>query len=380
MIALSPADRDGVNAAISASLARLTGRAAALGEGASTLASAVAAAASDGKRVRPALVVAAYRALCAPASVCAAVGAAGVCAAGGAAGGGDREDEESAEAALWQTAAAFELLHTAFVVHDDLIDRDLERRGVPNVAGRFRARAAQYGASADDAALVGDAAAVLAGDLLLFEAARLVATVDVDAAARGALLQVFDDAILVSAAGELADVENAARTDVPDTAALLGVAHDKTAAYSFEAPLLAGAALAGASSEARAALGAAAADLGLAFQLVDDLIGTFGTRRQAGRAPGADLREAKRTPLIGFARGGNAWPQVRSALALAHTGPIAVRRAQRELEASGARDEVVVLVGDALQRARSGAASPALPAPAVALLADIATAIEERIP
>ncbi|MBF9337549.1 polyprenyl synthetase family protein, partial [Microbacterium lacticum] len=75
MIALSPADRDGVNAAISASLARLTGRAAALGEGASSLASAVAAAASDGKRVRPALVVAAYRALCAPASVCAAVGA-----------------------------------------------------------------------------------------------------------------------------------------------------------------------------------------------------------------------------------------------------------------------------------------------------------------
>ena len=71
---------------------------------------------------------------------------------------------------------------------------------------------------------------------------------------------------------------------------------------------------------------------------------------------------------------------MRSALALAHTGPIAVRRAQRELEASGARDEVVVLVGDALQRARSRAASPDLPAPAVALLADIATAIEVRIP
>lgn len=57
-----------------------------------------------------------------------------------------------------------------------------------------------------------------------------------------------------------------------------------------------------------------------------------------------------------------------------------MRRAQRELEASGARDEVVVLVGDALQRARSRAASPDLPAPAVALLADIATAIEVRIP
>ena len=366
MIALSPADRAGVDDAIAAALDRLQARAAALGDGAGALASAVTHAAGGGKRVRPALVIAAYRAL--------------ADGADGADGAGDAQGDARADAAVWQTAAAFELLHSAFVVHDDLIDRDLERRGEPNVAGRFRVRAGHYGAAADDAALVGDAAAVLAGDLLLFEATRLIATVDAEPAARDALLQIFDDAILVSAAGELADVENAARTDVPDTDALLGVAHDKTAAYSFEAPLLAGAALAGASAPARAALGAAAGDLGLAFQLVDDLIGTFGTRRQAGRAPGADLREAKRTPLIGFARGGDAWPQVRSALALAHTGPIAVRRAQRELEASGARDEVVVLVGDALQRARSRAASPDLPAPAVALLADIATAIEVRIP
>lgn len=351
MIGLAPDDRARVDAAIAASLDRLARRSTALGEGPRALADAAAAAGADGKRLRPALVVAAFRAFAGPT--------------------GD---------ALWQVAAAFELLHTAFVVHDDLIDRDLERRGTPNVAGRFRARARSYGAGEAESAIVGDAAAVLAGDLLLFESSRLIAVAETSAPVRARLFDILDDAILVSAAGELADVENAAIGDVPATEVLLGAAHDKTATYSFEAPLVAGAVLAGATPDAQVELAAAAAELGLAFQLVDDLIGTFGTRGQAGREPGADLREAKRTPLIGLARQSGSWPRVSSALAVAHTGPIAVRRAQRELEASGARDDLVAMVRAALERARARSASPEIPSAAVALLADIATAIEERIP
>ena len=353
MITLQPADQGGVDAAITASLERLESRSRRLGDGPSALAAAAAAAAANGKRLRPALVVAAFRAF------------------GGASGGTD---------AVWQVAAAFELLHTGFGVHDDLIDRDDERRGHPTVAARFRARALGFGATDEEARVVADAAAVLAGDLLLFEATRLIAAADVTNEVRTTLFEILDRAILVSAAGELADVENAACADVPATDALLGAAHDKTAAYSFEAPLLAGAALAGARPGARSELAASAAELGLAFQLVDDLIGTFGTRRQAGRAPGADLREAKRTPLIGLARHGRSWPEVSSALALAHTGPIAVRRAQRELEASGARGELVALVHDALERATSHATSHELPTAARSLLGDIGAAIEERIP
>lgn len=353
MISLGDADRQHVDAAIDRSLARLQQRAGALGKPASALASATIAAAADGKRLRPALVLAAFTSF-----------------------GGDTAQCPG----IWDVAAALELLHTAFVIHDDLIDGDLERRGAPNVSGRFRARAAAYGARAEHVTIVGDAAAVLAGDLLLFEAARLVGVAAVTQSDRAALFAILDDAILVSAAGELADVEHAAQADVPDTDTLLSAAHDKTAAYSFEAPLLAGALLAGASAEARSDLAAAAADLGLAFQLVDDLIGTFGTRRQAGRTPGADLREAKRTPLIALARKSAAWPQVSTALGLAHTGPIAVRKAQRELEASGARDDLVTLIHERLRRARARAASPALPTATVALLADVTAAIEARIP
>ncbi|MEH3089317.1 MAG: polyprenyl synthetase family protein [Microbacterium arborescens] len=352
MISLPDDSTSAVDRALESVLARLTERAIPRGSAALALIRAAADATSGGKRFRPALVVAAFQAF------------------------GGRADGSAA--GLWDVAAAFELLHTAFVIHDDLIDRDIERRGVPNVGGAFRERARALGVEADGADRVGDAAAVLAGDILLYEAARLVAVADIAADQRVPLFSLLDDAVLVSAIGELADVEQAVVPSEPDTAQLLGTAHDKTAVYSFCAPLSAGAVLAGADVGDRAVLSSAGADLGLAFQLVDDLIGTFGSEAQAGRGAGADLREAKRTPLISFARESPAWPQVSSALAMAPTGPIAVQAAQRELDASGARDRLVMLIAQNLASARRRAAE--LPTEPRNLIERLAAGIEGRIP
>lgn len=299
MIALPSPSADAVDQAIAGAIDRIRDRAGALGGAFPALGDAISRAATGGKRFRPALVVASFDAF-----------------------GGDA----TASTALYPVAAAFELLHTAFVVHDDVIDHDTVRRGIPNVSGEFRARARERGADDAGAALLGDAAGILAGDLLLHEAGRLIALADVDAARRAALLDVIDDAIYVSAAGELADVEHAVEEDCAASDELLSAAHDKTAVYSFTAPLCAGALLAGASDDALAALHRAGGRLGLAFQLADDLIGAFGSEAQAGRESGGDLREAKRTPLIAFARESESWHRVNDALAVAHTGPIAVDR------------------------------------------------------
>ena len=346
--------RTEVDATVDAALHHLHERAARHGRHAGALAGAAVSAAMGGKRARPALTVASFDAFAGPDAA--------------------RPD------ALWDIAAAVELLHAAFVVHDDLIDHDLERRGTPTVSARFRAEARQRGCSEGDAAAWGDAAAVLAGDLLLFEATRLVAAADIPAQQRTAILGLFDDAVLASAGGEMADVEHALVPDWPDTGALLTAAHDKTAVYSFRAPLCAGATLGGAEPAHVAAFSAAAGDLGLAFQLVDDLIGSFGTRKQAGRAPGADLREAKRTPLLGLARQSANWGDVQTAISVAATGPIAIKRAQKALEDSGARERLTVVISDTLRSARSRTAEPALPAEAVMLLARLADAVEDRIP
>jgi geranylgeranyl pyrophosphate synthase len=353
VIPLPPAALREIDDALELALSRLRARSAALGESAGALGIATAAAATGGKRVRPALVAGAFTAF-----------------------GGDLARAPG----LWRVAAAFELLHAAFVVHDDLIDGDVERRGVPNVVGAFRNRAFARGGGEAEAGMLGAAAAVLAGDLLLFEATRLIATAPVAAPQRAALFVLLDDALLVSAAGELADVEQAIGDTLPATESLLRTARDKTAFYSFQAPLAAGALLAGATDEQRAALESAGADIGVAFQLADDLIGTFGSRDQAGREPGADLRASKRTPVIAMAAESEAWPQVASALALAPTGPIAIRRAQHELTASGARERTVDLIRTTLDRARTRADAAALPAAAHELLETLADAVDRRIP
>jgi geranylgeranyl diphosphate synthase type II len=353
MIALAPAPAAAIDDAIDDAVSRIRGRADALGAAFAELGGAIERASAGGKRFRPALVAASFQAF-----------------------GGTPADAPG----LYPVAAAFELLHTAFVVHDDVIDHDTMRRGIPNVSGEFRQRARSRGADASGAALLGDAAAILAGDLLLHEAVRLVALADVDARQREALLALVDDAVFVSAAGELADVENAVSAEYADSAALLTAAHDKTAVYSFTAPLSAGAVLAGASRESIAALADAGRHLGLAFQLADDLIGAFGTPAQAGRDAGGDLREAKRTPLIGFARESEDWWRVHEAISVAHTGPIAVREAQRVLDESGARARLVALVDDALTDARLAASDPSLPSGAEQLVTKIASAIARRIP
>ena len=350
---ISPSNRSAIDHAIDASLRRIGDRAVALGTGFEALADALTRAATGGKRFRPVLVVAAFRAF-----------------------GGEPDDAP----ALLPVAAAFELLHTAFVVHDDVIDHDTVRRGIPNIAGEFRLRARAAGADAAGAALVGDAAAILAGDLLLHEAARLIALAEVGPQTRGALFGLLDDAIFVSAAGELADVENSVANSDVAAETILDATFNKTAVYSFSAPLCAGAYLAGAGPESIRALDEAGGRLGLAFQLVDDLIGAFGSAEQAGRDAGGDLRESKRTPLIAMARQSTAWPRVNEALAVAHTGPIGVQEAQRALEDSGARAQLRTLVDATLDDVRTAALDPSLPREVGELLYELSSSVQERIP
>ncbi|MDZ8172174.1 polyprenyl synthetase family protein [Microbacterium xanthum] len=345
--------RAATDEAIARSLARVRARATGLGTDMAALGAAIERAAGGGKRFRPALVVASFRAF----------------------GGADAD-----ALGVYDTAAAFELLHTAFVAHDDVIDHDIVRRGVPNIGGEFRDRALDTGADEDGASLLGDAAGILAGDLLLHEAQRIIALSPAPEPVRRALLDEFDEAVYVSAAGELADVGNAVAADVADSASIFAAAYNKTAVYSFSAPLRAGALLADAGPLAVERLGVAGGRIGLAFQLVDDLIGAFGTAHAAGKDEGVDLREAKRTPLIAYARESAEWARVDAAVAVAHTGPVAVRQAQRLLESSGARQRLRTVIDDTLADAVRHAGDPTLPPAVENLLGDLAEQVRERIP
>lgn len=348
---VDPAVRSAVDRRIEDALERIVARGAAHSPAAADLAAATRRAASGGKRFRPALVAAAFDAW---------------------------DGATDGTAAMQDVAAAVELLHAAFVVHDDVLDHDTMRRGTPNVAGEFEARGNALGMGESAAGELGVAAAVLAGDLLLHEAERTVALAELAPATRRIVLDLVDDAVHVSAAGELADIEHALGGSMPHPDLLLRAAHDKTAVYSFVVPLCAGAALAEAQDAELAALRRSAAHLGLAFQLADDLVGAFGSEAEAGRAEGADLREGKRTPLIALAQEGTEPERVTGALALARTGPVAVRHAQRVLDESGARGRVRDLIDESI--AAADAEAGGLPPRARRLVRGIGEGIQERVP
>ncbi len=234
---------------------------------------ALCRATEGGKRFRPAMVTAAHDLL------------------------GGRQPEAAA-----RVGAAVELLHTAFVVHDDVIDGDDVRRGRLNVSGTFEAQALAAGAEAHRARHFGRTAGILAGDLALTAAVRAVALCEAPQPAVERLLDLFDRVLHTTAAGELADVRLSLGGTAP-LADVLTMEEQKTSVYSFQLPLQAGAILAAADAPVIERLGEAGRMLGLAFQLTDDLIGVFGDPAETGKSTVSDLREGKQTSLVAHARG-----------------------------------------------------------------------------
>ncbi len=266
--------------------------------------------------------------------------------------GGTRRDD------ALRAAVGVELLHTALVIHDDIIDGDLERRGAPNITASFAADARERGLGQERARSWGETMALLAGDLLLTAAVREVARIDAPAPVRDRVLSVLDEAVYLAASGEQADVAYGIGLEHPDAEAIRAMMHRKTACYTFETPLRMGATLAEAPEPLVHRLGEIGRGLGILFQLRDDLLGAFGSPEVTGKSASSDLREGKVTMLIAFARNEPAWEAVAPLFgrpelddedvellreALVVSG--ARRRLEREIEREAA--EVLSLVGAA---------------------------------
>ncbi|GAA2022091.1 polyprenyl synthetase family protein [Agromyces tropicus] len=305
---------------------------------------------SGGKRIRPRLVWSAYRGF----------------------GGTERP-------LATRVALAFELLHTAFLIHDDLIDRDTVRRGAPNVAGRFAARAVAHGGDAETGEVWAATAAVLAGDLALSRAHRELAMLPIGRTRREALLDILDRAVFVSAAGELADVVGSLHGSTPALDGVLATLEQKTAVYSFEAPLAAGAVLAGAPGPAVDALCRFGRLVGVAFQITDDVLGVFGDPLVTGKSASADLREGKRTALIAHAATTAAWPSISSRLGDPALDDASATELREQLRACGALDAAIALADEHVTLARYELDAADLPVELRTELGEFAQRATERV-
>jgi geranylgeranyl diphosphate synthase type II len=303
-----------------------------------------------GKRFRPRMVMAAYEGL----------------------GGDDRD-------AAAYVGAAFELLHTALIVHDDVIDRDFVRRGIPNISGAYRDHAVDRGVSVEIAEHRGVSAAVIAGDLALFNAYRLIDKSGVGSPVRERLLDVLDEAMFTSAAGELIDVDFSIDPDMPLVDDILTMERLKTAVYSFESPLQAGAILAGAPESTVATLGEFGRDIGIAYQIVDDVLGVFGEEEATGKTTIGDLREGKRTVMIAFACSTPAWARLCELIGKADLSLDEASEARLLLIECGARAFAEDLARGYANRALARLAEPHIPSALRDELHPVAETVLKRV-
>jgi len=227
-----------------------------------------------------------------------------LCLLGCAAGGGSGQE-------AFPAALGLELFHAYLLVHDDFMDRDQERRGGPTLHVAF----AQPGAVAaapnllfvDTLQIVEEPAvarehtagslAILFGSLCQAWALEQIFASPVAPERTLAAARLIARALGEVTLGQALDVAAPLAGELPRSAALR-IEELKTGSYTFALPLRLGALLAGASQETQDALAAYAHPLGKAFQIADDLLGTFGAPEQTGKSAGNDLREGKRTLLV----------------------------------------------------------------------------------
>jgi geranylgeranyl diphosphate synthase type I len=251
--------------------------------------------------------------------------------------GGDASDPSVIDA-----GAALEMLHTAALMHDDVIDSSLRRHGIDTVHTDYAARH-RVGSWAGRPERFGQGVAIILGDLALVYSDRLML------GAGKAAKAVFDEMRLEVNIGQYLDILGAAQgVGLPGSAAVARaqrICQYKTAKYTVERPLHLGAALAAPDrlDDLAGPLSEFGLPLGEAFQLRDDLLGVFGDPGVTGKPVGDDLREGKPTLLASLAaraESGAGGDLFETRFGAPDLEASEIARLQAVIEATGARAEV----------------------------------------
>ncbi|OMC42796.1 bifunctional (2E,6E)-farnesyl/geranyl diphosphate synthase [Mycobacterium sp. IS-1264] len=192
--------------------------------------------------------------------------------------------------------SALELLHACALVHDDVIDDSSTRRGRPTAHVHFAAlhRDRGWRGSAEK---FGVSAAILLGDLALAWADDIVFGADISPEAQRRVHRVWAEIRTEVLGGQYLDIV-AEASAAESIASAMNVDTFKTACYTVTRPLQLGVAAAADRPDVQAVFDRFGTDLGVAFQLRDDVLGVFGDPAVTGKPSGDDLRSGKRTVLL----------------------------------------------------------------------------------
>jgi geranylgeranyl diphosphate synthase type I len=176
-------------------------------------------------------------------------------------------------------AIAVELLHNFTLIHDDIMDNDLLRRGVPTVH-----------------TIWGIPMGILAGDLLFAKAFHILLSMKGDYERLIRAAEIMAKATIIISEGQSMDMSFEKRNDVSEEEYMTMI-YKKTGAL-FEASAKIGAILGGGSEEMIECLGNYGKNLGIGFQIFDDYLGLVSKEEILGKPIGSDIREGKKTIFI----------------------------------------------------------------------------------
>jgi geranylgeranyl diphosphate synthase type I len=279
-----------------------------------------------------------------------------------------------------RAAASMELVHAAALVHDDLIDDSVIRRGAPSAHVALR-RAVPDDAGRDAAAR---ALAMLAGDMLMAWAGQLFAGCGLPGAYVSRARPLWSTLARELIAGECLEVlRSGARADggaarVRDA---VQVARFKTAKYTIEHPLHLGGRLGGGSEALLRVFTAYGVPLGEAFQLRDDVLAVFGDSTVTGKSNLDDVAGAKPTALMACAfetADAAGREELRALLGRGDLDAGDLARLRKILTATGARERVEAMIDRRARAARRALAHYPMPRQASEALHDLVGTVVDR--
>lgn len=296
-------------------------------------------------------------------------------------GGGGLQNRAEDPAAVLRAVSALELIQACALIHDDIIDASDTRRGNPTVHRAVEAIHREMDHHGDSA-VFGQSMAILIGDLALTWAEDMWRGSGVSHAALDRAQDAWASMRTEVLGGQILDISlEAAGSESVEMADRVN--RYKTAAYTIERPLHLGAAIAGADAATIEAFRGYGRDIGIAFQLRDDLLGVFGDSAVTGKPAGDDIREGKRTVLFATALSlldatdPTAAAELRAGIGTA-TDDRELRRLAETMRASGAveivEERIGALTASGLAHLDAAGLSPEI----AALLRDLAVRSTSR--
>lgn len=195
--------------------------------------------------------------------------------------------QKEISAPVWDAAIAMELFQAGLLIHDDIMDEDLIRRGMPSLHSQYEQLAASQ--KGNDIAHFGVSQAINIADLCYFLGYRLLSS------AGDAIVRLVSTELSMVALAQMQDVASGHLTKPYDKEDVLNLYRTKTARYTFSLPMRTGAMLAGADGTTQSALERLGECLGMLYQIRDDEMNAVGNTAVTGKSVGSDAANNKQT-------------------------------------------------------------------------------------